>query len=139
MRLRVALMAALLGVAGSAMAKDSMDSMKIIMADHVNPGALAFWAAGNDPPEGETPAMAKERWAAALKGAQAMEAKGKLMMGGPYTRSGRWNRDAQMMIDVSLEGEKAIKAHDAEKAFEIGGRLYDACKGCHETYVPRRE
>ncbi len=136
MRLRVVLTTAFVALAGSALAKD--ENMRVVMADHVNPGALAFWAAGNDPPEGETPADAKLRWGAALKGAQAMEQWGKTMMGGPYTRSGRWNKDAQMMIDVAREGEAAIKTQNAEKAFEIGGRLYDSCKGCHEAYVPRR-
>jgi len=137
MRVRVFLTAALVAVAGSAMAADV--SMKVVMADFVNPGALAFWAGGNDPPEGETPAAAKARWAEALKGAQAMQAKGKIIQGGPYTRSGRWNEYAKMMVDISAEGEAAAKAQNAEKAFEIGGRLYDSCNGCHKTYVPRRE
>jgi hypothetical protein len=65
MRLRVLITTVLVAVAGSAVAADA-PSMKVVMADFVNPGALAFWAGGNDPPEGETPAQAKERWAAAL-------------------------------------------------------------------------
>jgi hypothetical protein len=137
MRARVLLTAAFIAAAGSAMAADV--SMKVVMADFVNPGALAFWAGGNDPPDGETPAAAKARWAEALKGAQVMQAKGKLIMGGPYTRSGHWNEYAKMMIDISAEGEAAARAQNAEKAFEIGGRLYDSCNGCHKTYVPRRE
>lgn len=137
MRARVLMTLAFVAVAGAAVAKDA--SMKTIMADVVNPGALAFWAGGNDPPDGETPAMAKARWAEALKGAQAMEAKGKILMDAPYTRSGKWNEYAKMMIDVSAEGEAAAKAQDASKAFEIGGRLYDSCNGCHKTYVPLRQ
>jgi hypothetical protein len=135
-RLKVMLTAAFVALAGGALAKD--EPMQVVMADHVNPGALAFWAGGNDPPDGETPADAKLRWANALKGAQAMQQWGKMMQVGPYTRSGHWNKDAQYMVDTAKEGEAAAKAQDAAKAFEIGGRLYDACKNCHDTYVPRR-
>jgi hypothetical protein len=108
--------------------------VQAIMATGVNPGALAFWAGGNDPPENETPAQAAARWEAAVKGAQTMQTKGVELM--RYSRPGRWNAFAQMMIDVSKEGEAAAMARDAEKAFEIGGRLYDSCNGCHKTYIP---
>ena len=137
MKSRIALALVLAATAGGALAGDA--SMKTVMADFVNPGALAFWAGGNDPPENETPAQAKARWAAALKGAQVMQAKGRMMMAAPYTRTGRWNGDAKLMVDTAAEGEVASRTQDAEKAFEIGGRLYDACNGCHKTYVPRRD
>ena len=45
--------AASLALAGAAVAAE-VETMQTIMADHVNPGALAFWAGGNDPPENET-------------------------------------------------------------------------------------
>jgi cytochrome c556 len=109
-------------------------AVQTIMATAVNPGALAFWAGGNDPPENETPAAAAARWEAAVKGAQTLEAKGVELQA--HSRPGRWNAFAQMMADVAKEGEAASKAKDAEKAFEIGGRLYDACNGCHKTYIP---
>lgn len=137
MRPRLILTLVLVLGASAAMARDT--SMRAMMADDVNPAALAFWAAGNDPPEGETPAQAAARWAAAIKGAQVMQQKGKVMMAAPYTRTGRWNADAQLMIDIAREGEAAFRSKDAEKAFEIGGRLYDSCNGCHKAYVPRRE
>jgi hypothetical protein len=124
--------------AGAAVAAE-VETMKSIMADHVNPGALAFWAGGNDPPEDETKAAANARWVEAVKGAQEMQAFGKMMMAAPYTRSGRWNAEAKLLVDTSRDGEAAAKARNAEKSFEIGARLYDACKGCHDAYVPRRE
>jgi hypothetical protein len=130
--------AAMAALTGAAVAAE-VETMQSIMADYVNPGALAFWAGGNDPPENETKAAADARWAEAVKGAQTMQTYGKIMLAAPYTRSGRWNRDAQLMIDVAREGEAAARAKDAEKAFEIGARLYDSCKGCHDAYVPRRE
>lgn len=136
MRARVALTLMFVSFAGAALAGG--DTMRDIMARDVNPGALAFWAGGNDPPDNETPAQARLRWAAALKGAQALQAKGRVLMAAPYTRTGRWNGDAKLMIDMGAAGEAAARAKDAPKAFEIGGRLYDACAGCHQTYVPKR-
>lgn len=136
MRVRLMLAACAVLAAGAAAAqiKDHDLPVQAIMATAVNPGALAFWAGGNDPPENESKAEAAARWAEAVKGAQTMQAQGEALK--QYSRPGRWNAFAQMMIDVSKEGEAAAKAKDAEKAFEIGGRLYDACNGCHKTYIP---
>jgi len=136
MYLRLVLSLAFTALAGAALA--GSDTLQTIMAQHVNPGALAFWAAGNDPPENETPAQAKARWQEALVGAKTMQAWGLVMQKPPYTRSGRWNDDAQLMIDMAKLGEAPIQARDAAKAFEVGGRLYDACNECHKLYVPRR-
>ncbi|THD82544.1 MAG: hypothetical protein E7812_01485 [Phenylobacterium sp.] len=136
MTLRLVLTILLLAAAPAALARD--EAMRDIMAGHVNPGALGFWAAGNDPPDNETPAQAKLRWDEAAKGAKAMETWGQVLQKPPYTRTGRWNDDAQLMIDMARLGETPIRLKDGPKAFEIGGRLYDACNECHKLYVPRR-
>ena len=136
MKTRALLTLAFLAAATSALAHD--DTMQTIMALHVNPGALAFWAAGNDPPEGETPAQAKLRWSEALKGAHTMQSWAAVLQKPPFTRSGTWNADAQLMSDLAKLGEPAIRAQDTAKSFEVGGRLYDACNECHKLYVPRR-
>ena len=137
MRARCALLLVLVFAftAGGAAAADL--ASKMIMALDVNPGAVAFWAAGNDPPEGESAYAAEARWAAAVQGAQAMQVKGRLLQSVGIARDGAWSSFAEIMIQVSAEGEVAARARDAEQAFEIGGRLYDACNGCHKTYVPR--
>lgn len=77
------------------------------------------------------------RWVAAVKGAQAMQAKGRLLQSAGIARDGPWSTFAEMMVQISAEGEAAARARNAEKAFEVGGRLYDSCNGCHKTYVPR--
>jgi hypothetical protein len=136
---RIAVTAAILALAAGAAVAAEVETMQTIMADHVNPGALAFWAGGNDPPENESKAAADARWTEAVKGAQAMQQFGKMMIAAPYTRSGHWNDDARLMVDVAREGEAVSKARNAEKAFELGARLYDACKNCHDAYVPRRQ
>jgi hypothetical protein len=136
MRARIGVTLVCLALAPAALARDL--TMRDIMAGHVNPGALAFWAGGNDPPDNETPAQAKARWAAALKGAQELQRQGAILQLTPYTRTGAWNDDAKDMADLGREAEPVIRRMDAAKAFEIGGRLYDACNECHKLYVPRR-
>jgi hypothetical protein len=136
MKLRLALSLAFAAAASTALA--AQDTMQTIMAFHVNPAALAFWAGGNDAPDNETPAQAKLRFEEALKGARTMQAWGAVLQKPPFTRSGQWNADAKDMADLGREGEPVMAAHDAAKAFEIGGRLYDACNECHKLYVPRR-
>src|SRR5688572_32528612 len=119
MRVRPIITAIAVLAAGSAVAQVVNHDIPVqaIMATGVNPGALAFWAAGNDPPEGETPAQAEARWAAAVQGAQTMQAKGRELMA--HSRPGRWNEFAQMLVDGAVAGEAAAKAKDADKAFEI--------------------
>ena len=137
MRVRLLLAAVVMLAAGEAVAQVVNHDMPVqaIMATGVNPGALAFWAGGNDPPEGETPAQAEARWAAAVQGAQAMQVKGRELM--QHSRPGRWNEFAQMLVDGAVAGEAAAKAKDVDKAFEIGGGpIYNACNGCHKTYIP---
>ena len=135
MRVRlIALGLTLLGGGAVAQVMNHDLPVQMIMATAVNPGALAFWAGGNDPPENETRAEADARWVEAVKGAQVMQAKGAELI--KLSRPGRWNEFAQLLIDTSKEGEAAAQAKDAEKAFEIGGRLYDSCNGCHKTYIP---
>jgi hypothetical protein len=137
MRLRLLLAAVAILAAGEAVAQVVNHDVPVqaIMATGVNPGALAFWAGGNDPPEGETPAQAEVRWAAAVQGAQTLQVKGRELM--QHSRPGRWNEFAQMLVDGAIAGEAAAKAKDVDKAFEIGGGpIYNACNGCHKTYIP---
>lgn len=137
MRLGLLVAAVALLAAGGAVAQvvEHDLAVRAIMANGVNPAALAFWAGGNDPPEGETPAQADARWAAAVDGARTLQAKSRELMA--HARPGRWNEFAQMLADGAVAGEAAARAKDAEKAFEIGGGpIYDACNGCHKTYIP---
>ena len=69
---RSLILIAALALAGGAVAQVVTHDPPVqkIMAAEVNPGALAFWAGGNDPPDGESKAEAKIRWADAVKGAR---------------------------------------------------------------------
>jgi hypothetical protein len=137
MRLRLLLAAVGLLASGGALAQVVTHDLAVqgIMVNAVNPAALAFWAGGNDPPEGETPAQAEARWAAAVTAAQTLQVKGRELT--QHSRPGRWNEFAQMLTDGAVAGEAAARAKDVDKAFEIGGGpIYDACNGCHKTYIP---
>jgi|GEM_PF-2781949 len=137
MRLRLLLAAAALLIGGEAVAQVVSHDVAVqaLMVQGVDPAAKAFWAGGNDPPEGETAAQAEARWAEAVKGAQTLQAKSRDLMA--HSRPGRWNEFAQMLADGAVAGEAAARAKDVDKAFEIGGGpIYDACNGCHKTYIP---
>jgi hypothetical protein len=110
-------------------------AVQAIMANRVNPGALAFWAGGNDPPENETPAQAEARWTAAVKGAQDLQTGGRDLL--KHSRPGRWDEFARLMIEGGEKGEAAARAKDMDAAFLVGGdQVYNACNGCHKTYIP---
>ncbi len=106
-----------------------------LMEHEVNPAALAFWAAGNDPPEGETPQAAEARWRAAEAAVGVLKAEGARMQARPYLLPGQWARYSKMMADAAASGEAGIRARDPEAVFEAGGRLYDSCSGCHKAYA----
>ena len=126
--------------AGTALAQVTVHDAAVqsIMAAKTNPGALAFWAGGNDPPEGESKAEAKARWAEAVAGAQALQATGLELQCADRSRPGSWNKWAQAMVDAGKAGEAAARAKDMEKAFDVGARVYDSCNGCHSAYIPRQ-
>lgn len=124
-----------LALAGAAAAQATIADL---MKHQVNPAALAFWAAGNDPPENETPAQAQARWRAAEAAVRTLQAEGRRMQAPPYVLPGRWAEFAAAMADTAASAEAAIRSRDAEAAFEAGGRLYDSCNGCHKAYAPPR-
>jgi cytochrome c556 len=113
-------------------------SIADLMKHEVNPAALAFWAGGNDPPENETPQAAQARWRAAEAAVRTLQAAGARMQAPPYALPGRWSEFAKLMADTAASAEPAIRARDADAAFEAGGRLYDSCNACHKAYAPAR-
>lgn len=136
MRLRLLIAATLALGAGAAVAQvvNHDPPVQKIMASKTNPGALAFWAGGNDAPDGETKTEAKIRWKEAVTGAQALQTSGEALK--TFSRGAPWNAFADLMIATGKEGEAAAKAKNVEKAFEVGGRVYDSCNGCHRAYIP---
>ena len=112
--------------------------LKTQMTTVVDPASKDFWAAGNDPPEKDTPAAADARWAAGAKAAAVLEQTGAALLKAPYTRGAEWNGFAQKQVDAARAGAKAIAAKNTEGAFAAGGDMYEACNGCHAKFQPGR-
>jgi hypothetical protein len=47
---------------------------------------------------------------------------------------GEWLNKSNTVIDVSNKAREAIKEKNADKLFEVGGELDEACAGCHKIY-----
>src|SRR5437870_9154466 len=47
---------------------------------------------------------------------------------------GDWQNKSTVVIDVANKCRAAIKERNADKLFEIGGDLDEACAGCHKIY-----
>lgn len=129
---------ALLLVAASLVAAAAEPDLKTQMTAVVDPASKAFWAAGNDPPENDTPAGAAARWAEGAKAAVVLQETGRALLQAPYTRGAEWNGFARKQVAAATAGAKAIAAKDVEAAFAAGGDMYEACHGCHARFAPGR-
>ena len=45
-----------------------------------------------------------------------------------------WNKHADGLRQAALDALPAIRAHDADKLFEVGEKLDNACESCHLEY-----
>ncbi|MET0294333.1 MAG: hypothetical protein ABW042_04895, partial [Phenylobacterium sp.] len=106
-----------------------------LMKQAVEPTAAVFWDAGRVPPEGETAAEAADRWRAAAGAAESLQAYAQVLSQAPYAQPGEWRDFTAMMGQAAASGRAATQARDMDAAFEAGGRLYDACNGCHSQYM----
>jgi hypothetical protein len=60
-----------------------------------------------------------------------------LLMPGRAKDDGGWPIRTQAMKDAALEAAKAADAKNTDAIFAAGGRLYQACLGCHLQYIPQ--
>jgi hypothetical protein len=119
---------------------DTSSSVRDIMAGIVDPQAEVFWrsSGSNETADGSqtlTPTTA-EGWAAAEHSMTAVaEAGNLLMLPGRARDDGDWIKFARAMTDQALAGRAATRTKDADKMFEVGAALYDACQACHQKYL----
>ena len=113
--------------------------LKTQMTTVVDPASKAFWAAGNDPPEPDTPAAAASRWAEGAKAATTLQETGRALLKAPYAKGAEWNGFAQKQVDAATAGAAAIAKKDTEAAFAAGGDMYEACNGCHAKFQKGRQ
>lgn len=116
----------------------SSPAMKAYMKDVVDPAANAVFAAGNDAPEGETPAQAAARWKAAEEGARTLKAAAVRLQQPDFRQPGDWAKFNTQLAEAAAAGETAAKAKNTDAAFTVGGQLYDSCNDCHHLYQAGR-
>lgn len=113
--------------------------LKTQMTTVVDPASKAFWAAGNDPPENDTPAAASARWAKGAAAAATLQETGRALLKAPYSKGAEWDGFAQKQIAAAAAGAAAITRKDTEAAFGAGGDMYEACNGCHAKFQKGRQ
>jgi hypothetical protein len=76
-----------------------------------------------------------EQWLAVEASATVLtEAGNLLMMEGRAKDTARWIERARALREAGASVHEAAKARDVAALFERGGRLFDACQGCHFEY-----
>jgi hypothetical protein len=45
-----------------------------------------------------------------------------------------WNQRARALHDAAMQAVRAAESHDADKIFEVGETIEQACEGCHRQY-----
>jgi hypothetical protein len=79
----------------------------------------------------------EEEWALIRHSAMALAEMGSYLKAfDSRAREPEWAEQAQAMVDRALVVSRAAEAMNAEAVFEAGGRLYEACTGCHVKYLP---
>jgi cytochrome c556 len=117
-------------------------SVKEVMRHIVNPAAERFWKGSGsvsteDGVEERTP-TSDAAWAEMVDAAAQVQEAGNLLMSpgrGPDEEA--WRRYARQLSDAGAAAAAAARAKDADKVFETGGEIYNACFACHGRYIPR--
>jgi hypothetical protein len=78
-----------------------------------------------------------EEWEAVWAAALSIAESGNLLMMAPRAiDDGAWMQFSRSLIEAGVEAAAAAEAHDVERVFAAGERVYNACLGCHTRYVP---
>ncbi|MET0273326.1 MAG: hypothetical protein ABW360_10070 [Phenylobacterium sp.] len=117
-------------------------SVKETMRHVVNPAAERFWKTSGSV---STEAGVEERaptsdaaWAEMVDAAAIVQAAGELLeTPGHGPDDPAWRRYARQLADAGAASITAARAKDADKVFEAGGEIYNACFNCHGRYIPR--
>jgi hypothetical protein len=79
-----------------------------------------------------------EEWDNVRNAAAAlMEAGSSLMMQGRARGADDWTQAARRLTDTARGALTAAQAKDAAAVFDAGGRIYNACAGCHRRFAPQ--
>jgi hypothetical protein len=144
----VALSLALAALAASAAGQPEPAPI-LTIAEHMrhvtNPAAEAFWASSGVVEDAagavdRTPgAEDAARWKAAADAASVVQESANLLLTpGRGPDDAPWRDYAAALARAGEAGRKAALARDGEALFTVGGEMYEACRGCHLRYAPRR-
>lgn len=117
-------------------------STKDVMRHVVNPAAERFWktsgSVSDESGAHDRAPTADSSWTEMVDaGAILHEAGETLGQPGRGPDDAPWKRYARMLSDAGVQAMAAARAKDADKAFEAGSAIYDACYACHGRYIPR--
>lgn len=117
-------------------------SPKELMRHVVNPAAERFWKTSGsvtteEGDESRAP-TSDASWTEMVDAAAILHESGvTLGLPGRGPPDEAWKRFSKQLADASLVAMAAARAKDADKAFEAGGEVYNACYNCHGRYIPR--
>lgn len=113
-----------------------------LMANVVQPTADIYWQSvryvsdetGNHDIRPETDAD----WLATRTAAANLSEHGNLLMTPLYAegRGQDWMDFSRGLVEIGLQAEQAAIDRDVDAVFEVGGNLYNVCRGCHQLYPP---
>jgi cytochrome c556 len=124
-----------LAFAGAALAADL--SVKDEMKTVVDPAANTIFAVGGDVDPANGPDAAKvptERWADALKAAQALKGAATYLSGPQKQPGDEWAKAAADFTKLANDAEKAAGAKDGAGFSAAANGLGDVCTACHSKY-----
>lgn len=114
---------------------------KALMTTVIEPAADIYWAAVGEivSAEGveEIRPETDEEWAVVRNAAVVLAESGNLLLIGRRARdTGDWQKWSIELIDAGEQAMRAAEARDEQAVFDVGERVYFACRGCHEQYWP---
>ena len=79
-----------------------------------------------------------QEWERVVNNALAMaEAGNLLMLPGRAKNDDDWMKKSVALIDVGVAAMKAAQVKDVDAVIKIGYQIYEVCKSCHDSYMPR--
>lgn len=117
-------------------------SVKEVMRHVVNPAAERFWKTSGSVSSEEgvqdRAPTSEASWTEMIDAAAILHEAGETLgQPGRGVPDEAWKKFARQLSDAGLQAMTAARAKDADKAFEAGGEIYDACFNCHGKYIPR--
>mgnify|MGYP002624120372 FL=1 len=114
---------------------------KALMTTVLEPAADLYWAAVGEivTAEGveQIRPQSDEEWVAVRNAAVVLAESGNLLLVRRRARDeGAWLDWSRELTDAGEEAMRAAESRDPDAVFDVGERVYFACRGCHEQYWP---